>query len=398
MKNKISRGALWLLALGCAGLFVSLPVAAKADSVPPAQLLSTLHWRSIGPYVGGRVIAVTGVTQQPNLFYMGATGGGVWKSANYGATWQNLSDGQFDNANIGAIAVAPSDPKVIYVGTGESDIRNTLLTGNGLYKSSDAGKTWAHTGLDDTHIISRIVVDPTNPDIVYVAAMGHVFASNPERGVYKSTDGGKTWKKILYVNDETGAIDLVMDPRDPKILYAALWQAYRRHWTFSSGGPGSGIYESTDGGGNWKNISHNSGLPAGIFGRVGLAIAPSDPNVMYAIIQAKYQDKDGGVFRSDNAGQSWKLVNSDMSLTQRAFYYSTLYVDSKDPNTVYFPQVSALWVSHDGGKTLKKLHTPHGDNHALWINPNQPKIMIEGNDGGATVTQDGGLTWSTVWN
>ncbi|MGH8396690.1 MAG: WD40/YVTN/BNR-like repeat-containing protein [Gammaproteobacteria bacterium] len=398
MKNKISQGALRSLAVGCASLFITLPFAASAAAVPPTQLLSALNWRSIGPYVGGRVIAVTGVTQQPNLYYMGATGGGVWKSANYGATWQNLSDGQFDNANIGAIAVAPSDPKVIYVGTGESDIRNTLLTGDGMYKSTDAGKTWTHIGLADTQIISRIVVDPNNPDIVYVAAMGHVFASNPERGVYKSTDGGKTWKKILYVNDQTGAIDLVMNPRNPQILYAALWQAYRTHWGFSSGGPGSGMYESTDGGSSWKNITHNAGLPTGIFGRIGLAIAPGDPNVMYTIIQAKYQGKDGGVFRSNNAGQSWKLVNSSMDLTQRAFYYSTLYVDPKDPNTVYFPQVSALWVSHDGGKTLKKLHTPHGDNHALWINPNQPNIMIEGNDGGATVTQDAGLTWSTVWN
>ncbi|MGH8321191.1 MAG: VPS10 domain-containing protein, partial [Gammaproteobacteria bacterium] len=332
MKNKISHGALRLLALGCASLFISLPVAASAAAVPPAQLLSALQWRSIGPYVGGRVIAVTGVAQQPNLYYMGATGGGVWKSANYGATWQNISDGQFDNANIGAIAVAPSNPKIIYVGTGESDIRNTLLTGDGMYKSTDAGKTWSHIGLADTHIISRIVVDPNNPDIVYVAAMGHVFAPNAERGVYKSTDGGKTWKKILYVNDQTGAIDLVMNPRNPQIMYAALWQAYRTHWTFSSGGPGSGIYESTDGGSHWRNISHNTGLPTGIFGRIGLAIAPSDPNVLYTIIQAKYQDKDGGVFRSDNAGQSWKLVNSDMSLTQRAFYYSTLYVDPKDPN------------------------------------------------------------------
>ncbi|MGA9851800.1 MAG: glycosyl hydrolase [Gammaproteobacteria bacterium] len=398
MKNTISRGALWLLALGCAGLFVSLPVAVNAASVPPTQLTSALNWRSIGPYVGGRVIAVTGVTQQPNLYYMGATGGGVWKSANYGATWQNISDGYFGNANIGAIAVAPSDASVIYVGTGESDIRNTTLTGDGMYKSTDAGKTWTQIGLADTHIISRIVVDPNNPDIVYVAAMGHVFASNTERGVYKSTDGGKTWKKILYVNDQTGAIDLVMNPRNPQIIYAAMWQAYRTHWGFSSGGPGSGIYVSTDGGSSWTNITHNTGLPTGIFGRIGLAIAPSDPNVMYTIIQAKYEGKDGGVFRSDNAGKSWRLVNSSMDLTQRAFYYSTLYVDPKDPNTIYLPQVSALWASHDGGKKIAKLHTPHGDNHALWINPNQPNIMVEGNDGGATVTQDAGLTWSQDHN
>ncbi|MGB9429718.1 MAG: glycosyl hydrolase [Gammaproteobacteria bacterium] len=394
MNNKITHIVVCMLATVCASLMMALPSVAGADTVPPAQLTSALHWRSIGPYVGGRVIAVTGVTQQPNLYYMGATGGGVWTSKNYGASWQNISDGHFDNANIGAIAVAPSNPKIIYVGTGESDIRNTLLTGEGMYKSTDAGKTWTRAGLDATHIISRIVVDPNNPDIVYAAALGHVFASNPERGVYKSTDGGKTWNRILYVNDQTGAIDIVMDPRDPQILYAAMWQTYRRPWTFSSGGPGSGIFESSDGGAHWKNISHNSGLPAGIFGRIGLAIAASNPNVMYAIIQAD----GGGLFRSDDAGQSWKLVNNDMSLTQRAFYYTTVFVDPKDPNTIYLPQVSALWVSHDGGKKIAKLHTPHGDNHALWINPNNPDIMIEGNDGGATVTQDAGQTWSTVWN
>ena len=398
MNNKIAQVLVRTLASAFAALLMALPATAGAAAVPASELTGALHWRSIGPYVGGRVIAVTGVAQQPNLYYMGTTGGGVWKSENYGASWENLSDKYFDTSNIGAIAVAPSDPKIIYVGTGESDIRNTLLTGDGMYKSTDAGKTWNKIGLADTHIISRIVVDPSNPDIVYVAAFGHVWAPNSERGVYKSTDGGKTWKKILFVNDQTGAINLVMDPRDPQILYAALWQAHRTHWGFSSGGPGSGIYETRDGGSSWTNITHNQGLPSGIFGRVGLAIAASNPNVMYAIIQAKYQDKDGGVFRSDDAGRSWKLVNTDMSLTQRAFYYSTVFVDPKDPNTVYFPQVSALWVSHDAGKTLKKLRTPHGDNHTLWINPNNPEIMIEGNDGGATVTQDAGKTWSTVWN
>ncbi|MDE2023834.1 MAG: glycosyl hydrolase [Gammaproteobacteria bacterium] len=398
MNSKFSHGLMSLLVAACAAMTLVLPAIAGANTLTPEQLTGALHWRSIGPYVGGRVIAVTGVVQQPNLYYMGATGGGVWKSENYGAAWENISDKYFDSDNIGAIAVAPSNPKVIYVGTGESDIRNTLLTGDGLYKSADAGKTWSKSGLADTHVISRIVVDPNNADIVYVAALGHVWAPNSERGVYKSTDGGKTWKKILYVNDQTGAIDLVMDPRDPQILYAAMWQAHRTHWGFSSGGAGSGIYATRDGGASWTNITHNQGLPTGIFGRVGLAIAPSNPNVMYTIIQAQYQGKDGGVFRSDNAGRSWKLVNTDMSLTQRAFYYSTLFVDPKDPNTVYFPQVSALWVSHDGGKTLKKLHTPHGDNHALWINPDHPNIMIEGNDGGATVTLDGGKTWSQEHN
>ena len=398
MNNNFAHGLFRMLAATCACLLMALPALAGAEVLPPAQLTGALHWRSIGPYVGGRVVAVTGVAQQPNLYYMGATGGGVWKSENYGATWKNISDKYFDTSNIGAVAVAPSNPKVIYVGTGESDIRNTLLTGDGMYKSTDAGKTWTKIGLAETHVISRIVVDPSNPDIVYVAALGHVWAPNPERGVYKSTDGGKTWKRILYVNDQTGAIDLVMDPRDPQIMYAALWQAHRTHWGFSSGGPGSGIYKTRDGGASWTNITHNRGLPSGIFGRVGLAIAPSNPNVMYAIIQAKYAGKAGGVFRSDDAGRSWKLVNNAMDLTQRAFYYSTVFVDPKDPNTVYFPQVSALWVSHDGGKTISKLRTPHGDNHTLWINPSNPDLMIEGNDGGATVTLDGGKTWSTEHN
>ncbi|MGH8283577.1 MAG: VPS10 domain-containing protein, partial [Gammaproteobacteria bacterium] len=398
MNNKIAHGLIRALATACAGLLLALPATTSADALPPSQLLSALHWRSVGPFVGGRVIAVTGVAQQPNLYYMGAVGGGVWKTENYGATWQNISDKYFDTSNIGAIAVAPSNPKVIYVGTGESDIRNTLLTGDGMYKSTDAGKTWIKIGLADTRVISKIVVSPDNPDIVYVAALGHVFAPNSERGLYQSTDGGNTWKKILYINDKTGAIDLAMDPSNPQILYAAMWQAYRQPWGFSSGGPGSGIYKTTDGGATWTNITHNNGLPTGIFGRIGLAIAPSNPNVMYTIIQADYKGQAGALFRSTNAGQSWTFVNNSMSLTQRAFYYSTLFVDPKDPNTVYAPEVSALWISHDGGKKFTKLRPPHGDNHALWINPGNPDLMVEGNDGGATVTQDGGKTWSPEHN
>ncbi|HEY7789193.1 MAG TPA: hypothetical protein VIC33_01655, partial [Vicinamibacterales bacterium] len=375
------------LLIGLALSALSLaPASLSAAPAAPTQLTEALHWRSVGPYVGGRVVAVTGVKQQPNIYYMGSTGGGVWKSEDYGLHWTNVSDKYFDTSNIGAIAVAPSDPNVIYVGTGEPDIRNTMLTGDGLYKSTDAGKTWHKVGLVETHVISRIVIDPANPDVVYVAAMGHVFADNPERGIFKSTDGGQTWKKILYVDPKTGAIDLVMDPSHPNVLYAAMWQAFRQHWTFSSGGPGSGIYKSTDGGAHWTNITHSAGLPTGIFGRVGLALAPSDPSVMYAIVQAEYQGQAGGLFRSSDAGQSWTLVNNSMDLTQRAFYYSRVYVDPRDPNTIYLPQVAALWVSHDAGKTISRLRTPHGDNHALWINPDDPKVMVEGNDGGATVS------------
>ena len=394
--GKALLGRLTLPVILIPALLQVLP-AAHGAALPPEQLVSALHWRSVGPFVGGRVIAVSGVAQEPNLYYMGATGGGVWESQNYGTTWKNISDKYFDNNNIGALAVAPSDPKVIYVGTGESDIRNTFLTGDGMYKSTDAGKTWTRIGLADAHVISSIVVDPNNPKVVYAAALGHVWAPNSARGVYRSTDGGQTWKKILYVNDNTGAFALAMNPSNPQVLYSTMWQAYRRPWTLSSGGPGSGIYKTTDGGTTWTNITHNPGLPTGIFGKVGVAVAASDPNIVYALIQARYRGQAGGLFRSDNGGQTWKLVNNSMRITQRAFYYSCVYVDPKDPNTVYLPNVS-VFVSHDGGKTLVQLHPPHGDNHAFWINPNNPQNFIEGNDGGATVTLDGGKSWSPEHN
>ncbi|MEO8747693.1 MAG: hypothetical protein ABI379_08575 [Rhodanobacter sp.] len=380
-----------------AGLTNALP-ACLAETVAPAALTSALHWRSVGPYLGGRVIAVTGVVQQPSHFYMGAVGGGVWESEDYGNNWKNISDKYFDSNNIGAIAVAPSDANVIYVGTGEADIRNTFLTGEGMYKSTDAGKTWTKIGLAATHTISHIEVDPHNADIVYAASMGHVFAENPERGVFKSVDGGQTWKKILYVDAKTGAIDLAMDPTNAQVLYATMWQAYRRPWELSSGGPGSGIYKSTDGGATWANITHNPGLPAGIFGRSGVAISRSKPDRMYAVIQAAYKDQAGGLFRSDNAGKSWELVNNSQDLTQRAFYYSQVFVDPKDPDTIYLPQVDALWVSHDAGKTISAIKTPHGDNHAMWINPDNPAVMIEANDGGASVSIDTGKNWSPLTN
>ncbi|MGH8280159.1 MAG: VPS10 domain-containing protein [Gammaproteobacteria bacterium] len=394
-KTVSSRLCVSALVFVAAGL--TLP-AAQAAALGPAQLTSALHWRNVGPFVGGRVITVAGVAQQPNLYYMGAVGGGVWKSDNYGATWENISDKYFGNNNIGALAVAPSNPKIIYVGTGESDIRNTFLTGDGMYKSTDGGETWTHIGLENTHIISWIVVDPNNPDIVYAAAMGHVWAPNAERGVFKSTDGGQNWKKILYVNDKTGGLTLAMDPTNPQVLYATMWEAYRRPWTLSSGGPGSGIFKTTDGGAHWTNITHNTGLPSGIFGKAGIAVAPSSPNVVYALIQANYKPgHPGGLFRSDNGGQTWTLTNDSLRITQRAFYYMRVFVDPKDPNTVYLPNVS-VFVSHDSGKTLIALHPPHGDNHAFWINPGNPQIFIEGNDGGATVTLNGGKTWSPEHN
>jgi len=392
LKSKFALTVLSATTLGLALL------TAAAAAVPPTELTAALQWRSVGPYLGGRVTSLAGVPARPSLFYMATAGGGVWKTDDYGHNWKNLSDKYFKTGSVGAIAIAPSNPKIIYAGTGDPAIRNTFLTGDGMYKSTDAGKTWSRIGLESTEVISYIIVDPNDPDVVYVAAMGHVWAPNPERGVFKTTDGGKTWKKILYVNEDTGAITMAMDPRNPQVLYAAMWQAYRRHWTFSSGGPGSGIYKSTDGGAHWKNISRNPGLPSGIFGKVGLAVAPSDGNVVYALIQANYKPgHPGGLFRSDDGGQSWKLTNDSLDITQRAFYYNTVYVDPKDPNTIYLPNAD-VFVSHDSGKKLTKLHPPHGDNHVFWINPNDTRTLIEGNDGGATVSLDGGKSWSVEDN
>jgi photosystem II stability/assembly factor-like uncharacterized protein len=371
------------------------PVAAEAPTVPAPLFAAKLAWRSVGPAIGGRVVAVAGVPSEQNLFYQGGVDGGVWKSTDYGLVWTNLTDGKLPGSNsIGALAVAPSDPKVLYAGTGESDIRADVITGDGVYRSSDAGKTWQYAGLRDTHTISKIVIDPHRPNVVYASSMGHVFRPNAERGVFKSVDGGKTWRKVLFVNDDTGAIDLVIDPRHANVLYATMWQAYRTPWTLSSGGSGSGIYKSTDGGEHWTNLSRNPGLPHEILGRVGIDVAASDPRVVYAIVQAKH----GGIFRSSDGGARWTHVNASLELRQRAFYYMSIYVDPTNANTVYVPQVEALWVSHDGGKRFTQLRTPHGDNHVVWVNPRNPKILLEGNDGGATVSTDGGKTWSGEHN
>ncbi len=358
--------------------------------------MSKLKWRSAGPYIGGRVVAIGGVPSNPNLFYMGTVGGGIWKSTDDGIEWKNISDGKLPgpSASIGAIAVSLSNPKIIYAGTGESDIRNDMIPGDGMFKSTDAGDTWHYAGLRETHTISGIVIDLKNPDIVYASSMGHVFVSDPDRGVFKSTDGGKTWNKILFVDDKTGAIDLVMDPNNSNVLFVAMWQAQRTPWSLSSGGPGSGLYKSTDAGAHWTNITQSPGLPGGVIGRIGIGLTGSNSDVVYAIFQAQ----GGGVFRSNDGGKTWNRVNDEWKLRQRAFYYMSIYVDPKDANTVYVPEVDALWVSHDGGKNFTKLKTPHGDNHIVWINPDDPKIIFEGNDGGATISTDGGKTWSEVHN
>lgn len=384
--------ALFVMVIGC---------STAAATVDPQQLLSVLKWRSVGPYTGGRVTSVAGVAAHPNVFYAAYADGGLWRTTSYGNEWKNISGSAFGTDAVGAVAVAPSNPEIIYVGTGDPAPRNTVMTsGEGMFKSTDGGKTWVHIGLAKTHVISWIVVDPSNPNVVYAASMGHIWAPNKNSGVYKTTDGGKSWKKVLYVNAGTGAITLAMDPKDPNVVYASMWQFIRHPWGFSSGGPSSGIYKTTDGGAHWSNITHAAGLPPGIFGKVGLAVAPSQPNVVYALIQAKlpkHPGKPGGLFRSSNGGRTWTLVNASSKLTQRAFYYMRVYVDPKDANTVYLPNVN-VFVSHDAGKTLIKLKPPHGDNHAFWVNPSNPEILIEGNDGGATVSVDGGKTWSTEDN
>lgn len=353
------------------------------------DLYKSLRYRPIGPFKGGRSIAVAGVKSRPYTFYFGATGGGLWKTTDGGKTWLNVSDDDFQDASVGAVAVAPSDPNVVYAGMGESAIRGNFFTGDGIYKSTDGGKTWKQTGLENTHVISKIVVDPQNPDRVYAAALGHVFADNPERGVYRSDDGGKTWKKILFVNDKTGAIDIAMDPNNPRILFAAFWQTFRKPWVMSSGGEGSGLYKSTDGGNTWTNISRNPGMPKGLMGKIGVTVSPVNSNRVWAIIE----NKNGGVFRSDDGGKTWQRLFHGTELTQRAWYYTYIFVDPKDENTVYSTDLG-LYKSVDGGKTFDRIPTPHGDNHDLWINPNNPDIMIESNDGGANVSYNGGKTWT----
>jgi len=371
--------------------------AHTAHAATPHRFLDgKLTWRNIGPNIGGRAVAVAGVPSQRNLFYMGSVDGGVWESTDYGVAWHNITDGKWPSASdsVGAIAVAPSDAKVLYVGTGETDIRNDMITGDGIFKSVDGGKTWKYAGLRDTRTTSAIVVDPHDPNTVYAASMGHVFAPNPDRGVFKSTDGGKSWHKVLFVDDKTGAIDLVMDPRNPSVLYAAMWQAQRTPWSLDDGGAGSGLYKSTDGGAHWTNLSHHPGLPRGVLGRIGVDVAASDPKIVYAIIQAK----GGGVFRSTDGGATWRRVNDNWSLRQRAFYYTCVYVDPTNPQVLYVPNVDGIWVSRNGGKAFSLLHLRHGDDHIVWINPTDPKVLLAGTDGGAMVSTDGGKTWSSDHN
>ena len=367
-------------------------VAQRRQSSTPTSTdsLKVLQWRSIGPYRGGRSTAVAGVASQPMVFYFGGVGGGVWKTTDGGINWEPISDGSvFGTASVGAIGLSDSDPNTIYVGMGESPIRGNVSHGDGVYKSTDGGKTWKHIGLEDTRQISRIRVHPKNPDIVYVAAQGHVWAPNADRGVFRSTDGGKTWKKVLFRSDKAGACDLIIDPTNPNVLYAGFWEVYRKPWDLESGGPGSGIFKSTDGGDNWTEITRNPGLPRGTIGIVGITVSPANPDRLWAIVEAE----DGGVFRSDNGGRTWAKTNEQRNLRQRAWYYSRIYADPKNADEVYVLN-TGFYRSNDGGRTFTGIGVPHGDNHDLWIAPDDPNRMIESNDGGANVSFNGGRSWS----
>ena len=352
--------------------------------------LKGMSWRLVGPFRGGRALSVEGISGDPGTYYFGSAAGGVWKTMDGGLSWTPIFDKE-SIASIGSIAVAPSDPNVVYVGTGEACIRGDISYGNGVYKSVDAGKTWTHIGLEDTRHIGRVIVDPHNADVVFVAALGHAYGSNEERGVFRSTDGGKTWQKVLYKDDKTGAIDLTFDPTNSHILYASLWQGGRTPWMLTSGGPGSGIYKSTDGGSTWKHLEGN-GLPKGVLGRIGIAVG-AEPNRVYALIEAE----EGGVYRSDDFGENWQKITDDHRFRQRAWYFTHIFADPMAVDTVYILN-TGIYRSTDGGKSWNSLFAPHGDRHDLWIDPENPKRMAETDDGGATITTDGGKSWTTQDN
>ncbi|WP_425391271.1 WD40/YVTN/BNR-like repeat-containing protein [Ekhidna sp.] len=356
------------------------------------SLYEGMQWRNIGPFRGGRSAAVTGVPGEPNLFYMGSTGGGVWRTKDGGQSWENISDGYF-GGSIGAVAVSEWDNNVIYVGGGEKTVRGNVSSGWGMWKSVDAGTTWQEIGMKNARHIARVRIHPKNPDLVYAAVMGDLYKSSSERGVYRSKDGGQTWERVLFANADAGAVDLTFDPNNPRILYASTWRIRRTPYSLESGGEGSALWKSTDGGDTWTNISKNEGLPGGIWGISGVTVSPANSNRVWAIIE----NNDGGVYRSDDAGKTWRLINKERKLRQRAWYYTRIYADSQDEDIVYVLNVR-YHKSTDGGKTYETYNAPHGDHHDLWIAPEDNQRMIIGDDGGAQVSFDAGENWSTYYN
>ncbi len=391
--KSVSRIVAFCMAGLCMGGVAAQTTNTKADTTKDkgiAGLYKAMKYRNIGPYRGGRSTGVAGSTSRKNEYYFGAVGGGLWKTTDGGQTWAPVTDGQIGSSSVGAVAVAESNPDVVYFGTGESEFRGNIMQGDGMYKSTDAGKTWKNIGLKNTQTISKVRIHPTNPDIVYVAALGHAYNHNADRGVYKTTDGGKTWKKVLYKSDKAGAIDLIIDPSNPNTLYASIWEVYRTPWKMWGGGEDCGIYKSVDGGETWTDLTKKPGMPKGMLGKIGVTVSPVKPNRVWAIIEAD----SGGVYRSDDGGMNWKYINRDRRLRQRAFYYSRLFADPLDSNTVYGLNVGFL-KSTNGGVTFDKtIRVPHGDNHDLWIDPTDSTRMVTGNDGGGAVSVNAGKTWT----
>ncbi len=373
------------------------PYSAAVYTSPAAtrSAFKGLRWRNVGPLRGGRTDAVAGDPSRQFTFYQGSVNGGVWKTMNGGQTWANITDDKSDISSVGAIAVAPSDPNVIYVGTGESQLREDLTFGTGMYRSTDAGESWQHLGLTDTHQITDVVIDPRDPDRVFVSAIGHAFGPNAERGVFRTTDGGKSWKKVLFVDDSTGAQDLSMDPSNPRVVYAAFYKFQRTPWSMEAGGGRSGLWKTADGGDTWTELTFNEGIPRTPLGKIGVDVSPANPRRVYASIEAP--DSSGGIFRSDDAGKSWQRMNTDPRFWVRAWYYSAVTADPVDENTVYVMNLQVM-RSVDGGRTFSVVRVPHGDTHIMWIDPKDNKRMINGNDGGAQISFDRGVTWSTAYN
>lgn len=368
-----------------------IPCFGQNEELPiDPSFYEKLEWRNIGPARGGRSLGAAGSPSRPNEYYFGATGGGLWKTIDGGNEWKPVTDGQITSSSVGAVAVAETNPDIVYIGMGEVQLRGSITQGDGVYKSTDAGETWKHLGLEETQAISRIRIHPTNPDIVYVAALGHPYGDNEERGIFKSTNGGETWNKVLYVSPKAGAVDLIIDRNNPDVIYASTWQVYRKAWKMWGGGPDCKLWKSVDGGETWTDLSKNPGMPEGPLGKIGVTVSPVDSNRVWAIIEAN----EGGVFRSDDGGLTWELTNNERKLRQRAFYYSRIYADPVDKETLYGLNVD-FWKSTDGGKTFDtEITVPHGDNHDLWIDPNNPDRMISSNDGGGIVSINGGKTWT----
>lgn len=374
------------------GLFLLIPThkVLSQESAIDSTTFQTMKYRVVGPYRGGRSTAIAGHSDRVDEYYFGATGGGLWKTTDGGFSWDPVTDGQIKASSVGAVDISDSNPDIVYIGMGESEFRGNIMQGDGIYKSIDAGKTWENVGLKESQTVARVRIHPTNPEIVYAAVLGHPFGPNEERGVFKTTDGGKSWKKILYKGPKAGAVDLIIDPNDPEIIYASIWEVYRKPWKMWGGGGASGLFKSSDGGANWIELSDKSGMPEGPIGKIGITVSPLDSNRVWAIVEAN----DGGVFRSDDGGMTWKHINDDRKLRQRAFYYTRIYADPQDKEIVYVTNVD-LWKSTDGGENFdKEIKVPHGDNHDLWIDPKNNQRMAEANDGGGTVSVNGGKTWT----